>query len=120
MTSLFIYLKAPPAAARETLPIVATKREYRPMRNGPCTPITRPPKMSKSWLIRGAAQYLGKLKETVGEKRGPMNSVNYLTSLAALKNQFREEKVYLHLKLYLAKSYKQEYSSNYRHTVMET
>ena len=42
-------------------------------------PITGPPKMSKSWLIRGAPQSLGKMKEeTGGEKRGPMNSVNYL------------------------------------------
>ena len=34
------------------------------MRNGSCVPpITGPPKMSKSWLIREAAQYLGKMKE---------------------------------------------------------
>ena len=64
---LLIYLKgcgttlkeAPPAAARETLPIVATNLE--------CTaqcgtvsvpPITGPPKMSKLWRIRTAAQFL--------------------------------------------------------------
>ena len=54
--------------------------EYRAMRNGPYTPFTGPPKMSESWLIRReAAQYLGKMKEkTAREKRGPMNSVNYL------------------------------------------
>ena len=71
---------APPAAARETLPIVSTKldstMQCETLR---VLSITGPPIMSKSWLIRGAAQYLGKMKEeTVGEKRGPANSVNYL------------------------------------------
>ena len=67
----FIYLKGcgtalkedPPAAARETLPIVATKLESTAQCGKiPVPPITGPPKMSKSWLIRGAAQYLGKMK----------------------------------------------------------
>ena len=72
--------EAPPAAARATLPIVATKLESTTQCGTvPVPPITGPPKMSKSWLIRGAAQYLEKMKEeTVGEKRGPMNSVNYI------------------------------------------
>ena len=55
-TPIFFYLKgfgtvlmeAPKAAARETFPTVW---EYRAMRN--CLSITEPPKMSKSFLIRG-------------------------------------------------------------------
>ena len=67
--------------------------------------------MSKSWLIRGAAQYLGKLKEeTVGEKRGPMISVNYLPHWPC--SQTSLGKAYLHLNFNLAKSYKQESSPN--------
>ena len=88
---IFIHLKdratalkeVPPAAAQETLPIVATKLES----TGQCgtvpvPPITEPPKMSKSRQIRGAAQYFGKIKEeTVGEKKGLMTFVNYLPHL---------------------------------------
>ena len=42
------------------------------------------------------------------------------TSLAAFTDQIREGKTYLHLKLNLAKSYKQDSSPNYTHIVMET
>ena len=83
-----IYLKGyettqkepPPAAAWETLPNVATKLESTAQcRTVPVPPITVPPKMSKSWLIREAAQYLGKIKETVGEKKGAYElSTTYL------------------------------------------
>ena len=80
--TLFIYLKsygtalseAPPTAARVTFPIVATKLESTAQCNTvPVLPITGPLKMSKLWLIRGAAQNLGKIKKkTVGEKKeGP-------------------------------------------------
>ena len=40
--------------------------KYRALRNGSCLlerDRSGPPKMGKSWLIRGAAQYLGKIKE---------------------------------------------------------
>ena len=49
-----------------------------------------------------------------------MNSANFLPSLAAFMTQLREGKAYLDIKLNLAKSYKQEASSNYTHSVMET
>ena len=78
-----IYLKscgtalkeAPPAAARGNFAHCCHGTgEYRAMRNGPCTPISGPPKMRKLWLIREATQYLGKMiEETVGEKKeGPL------------------------------------------------
>ena len=72
--------ETPSTAARETLLIVAAKLESTAQCGTvPVPPITGPPKMNKSLIIRGAAQYLGKMKEeTVGEKRGSMNSVNYL------------------------------------------
>ena len=72
--------EAPPAPARETFPIVAAKLESTVQCGTvPALPITGPPKMSKSWQIKGAAQYLVKMKEeTVGEKRRSTNSVNYL------------------------------------------
>ena len=77
--------------------------------------------MSKLWLIRGAAQYLGKMKEeTVGGKKGVHELGQLPISLAAFTDQFREGKVYLHLKLNLAKTYKQEASPNYTRSVMET
>ena len=40
-------------------------------------------------------------------------------SLAVLTDQYREGKAYLHLKLNLAKSYNQEVSPNYTHSVIE-
>ena len=43
-----------------------------------------------------------------------------LTSLTAFTDQFREEPAYLHLKLNLAKLYKQEAFPSYTHSVMET
>ena len=58
----FIYLKGcgtalkevPPVAAREALPIVATKVESTAQcETVPVPPITGPPKMSNSWLFRG-------------------------------------------------------------------
>ena len=71
---------APPAEHGK--PCLFLPRTWKVLRNTErslYTSITGPPKMSKSWLIKGAAQYLGKMKEeTVGEKLGPMNSVNYL------------------------------------------
>ena len=55
--------EAPPGAARKTQPIVAElNREYRTMPI-PVLPITGPPNMNQSWLIKGAAQYLEKMKE---------------------------------------------------------
>ena len=59
------------AAARETLPIVAAKLESTAQGGTvPVSSITGPPKMSNSWLIRGAAQYFEKMREeTVGEKK---------------------------------------------------
>ena len=78
--------EAPPAAARETLHSVATKLESTAQCGTVPVPlINGPPKISKSWLIRRAAQYLGKMKEAVGEKREPMNS-QLPTSLAAFTN----------------------------------
>ena len=50
-------------------------------------------------------------EETVGEKKA--HELGQLpTSLAAFTDQFRKEKAYLHLKLNLAKSYKQEEERN--------
>ena len=99
---IFLYLKgcgtvlkkAPPAAARETLPIFAAKLEsIAQCGTVPVPPITGPPKMNKSWLIRRAAQYLGKMKEkTVVDKRGPMNSVNYLPHWPRSRTKFRKGK----------------------------
>ena len=68
--------------------------------------------MRKTWLIKGAAQYLGKMEETVGENM-THELYQLSTSLAAFTDQFSEEKSYLHLKLNLAISYKQEASPNY-------
>ena len=57
----------------------------------PVPPITEAPKLSKSWLIRGAAQYLGKMKEgTVGEKKGAHELNQLPTSLIAFRDQLRE------------------------------
>ena len=72
--------------------------------------------MSMSWLIRGLLKYLK--NETVVAKRGPMNS-QLPISLTAFTDQFREEKVYLHLILNLAESYNQKASPNYTHSVTE-
>ena len=81
----FIYLKgcepalkeAPTAAAREALPIIATKlKSAAQCGTVSVPPITGPPKMSKSWLIRGGT--VPWKNETLEEKRGPMNCVNYL------------------------------------------
>ena len=50
-----------PAAARETLPIVAAKLENTAQCGTvPEPPITGPPKMRKSWLIRGQHSTLEK------------------------------------------------------------
>ena len=109
------------AAARETLPIVATKLESTAQcETVPIPPITGPPKMSKSWLIRMAAQYIGKLKRDSGRKKGAHELGQLPTSLAAFMDQFREEKAYRHLKLNLAKSYYQEAFPNSTHSVMAT
>ena len=49
--------------------------------------------MSKSWLITEAAQDLGKInEETVGEKRVPMNSVNYLLHWPRSRQSFEKER----------------------------
>ena len=48
-------------------------RHWRVPRNAeqsPVPPINGPPKMRKSWLIRGAAQCLGKIKEETVRKKG--------------------------------------------------
>ena len=65
--------EALPAAARETLFIVATKLEsIAKCGTIPVPPITGIPKMSRSWRIRGAAQYMEKMKaETMENKGGP-------------------------------------------------
>ena len=98
-TKVLIYLKdcrtalkeAPPAAARETLPIVSTKVEsIAQCGTVPVPPITGPSKMSKSWLTRGAAQYLGKMKEDSGRKKRAHELGQLPTSLAALMDQFWE------------------------------
>ena len=111
---LFIYLKGygtalkeePPAAARDTLPIVATKLESTAQCGTlPVPPITGPPKINKSWLIRGTAQYIGKMKEETVKKNGTHELGNYLPHWPR-SDQFREGKVYLHLKLNLGKLYK--------------
>ena len=59
-------------------------------------------------------------EETVEQKKGAHELGQLTTSLVALTDQFREGKAYLHLKLNLAKSYRQEASPNYTHSVMET
>ena len=59
-------------------------------------------------------------EETVEEKKGTHELGKLPTSLAAFMDQLRVGKAYLHLKLNLAKSYKQEASPNYTHSVMET
>ena len=88
------------------------------MGNGPCTPHYRTAQMNKSWLIRRAAQYLGKMKEeTVGENMGPMNSGNYLPHWPRSRTSLGKGR---HLKLNLAKSYKQKIYPNYTLIVMET
>ena len=75
--------EAPPAAARETLPIVATKLESTTQCGTvPVSPITEPPKMSKSWLVRGegGTVYIAwkNDRRDSERKRGPMTLVNYL------------------------------------------
>ena len=50
------------------------------------------------------------------KKRGAHELCQLPTSLAAFANQFRERKAYLHLKLNLAKLYKQKASPNYTHS----
>ena len=75
--------------------------------------------MSKRWLIREAAQYFGKRKKRQWEKKGSHELGQLPTSLAAFTDEFRKVKKYLHLKWNLAKSYEQEASSNYTHSVME-
>ena len=97
--------------------------EYHAMRNCSCTPITGPPKLSSSWQFRGGGRYkiLGKWNKRQREKKKRAHEHAQLpTSLAAFTNQFREGKVYLHLKCNLTKSYKQKAFSNYAHSVMET
>ena len=77
--------KALSAAALEILPIVATKLEST-ARCGtfPVPPISGPPKMNKSWLIRGAAQYLEKMKKRdSGRNKGTYELGQLPTSLAA-------------------------------------
>ena len=76
--------------------------------------------MSKMWLIRVAAQYLKKWKKRVREKKKRAHELGQLpTSLAPLTDQYRKGNTYLHLKLNVAKSYKQEVSPNYTHNIME-
>ena len=58
-------------------------------------------------------------EETVREK-GAHELGQLPISLSAFTDQFREGKAYIHLKLIPAKSYKQEASPNYTHSVMET
>ena len=54
----------------------------------PVLPITGPLKMSKSWVIRGAAQYLGKMKEETVREEGAHELCQLPTSLAAFADQF--------------------------------
>ena len=115
--------EAPSAAARETLPIVAAKLESTAQWwTVPVPPITGPLKVSKTCLIKGAAQYILKNERRDSEKKNKRGHelCQLPTSLAAFTDQFREGKAYLHLKLNLAKSHKQEASPNYTHSVMES
>ena len=65
-----VLMEALPAAVRETLPIVSAKVESTAQcRTVPVSPITEPPKMRRSWLIGGAAQYLEKMKEQTVRKK---------------------------------------------------
>ena len=52
-------------------------------------------------------------EETVEERKRAHELCQLPTSLAAFTDQFKEGKAYLHLKLNLAKSYKQKASPNY-------
>ena len=109
-----------PAAARETLFIVAAKVESTEQcRTVPVPLITEPPKTSNSWLIRWVVQYLGKMKgRDSGRKKKEVHEFCQLpTSLAAFTDQFREGS--LQLKLNLANLCKQEAFPNYTHSVME-
>ena len=80
--------------------------------------------MSTLWLIGEgrAVQYLGKMKKKKRQwnKKRTHELCQLPTSLAAIANEFRKGEAYLHLKLNLAKSYKQEASPNYTQSVMET
>ena len=111
----------PPAAAQETLPIVAAKLESTAQYGTvPVPPITGLPRKSILWLIKGAVQYLGKIKEETVEKKEAHELCQLHTPLASFTDQLREGKAYLHLKLNLARSYKQKASPNYTHSVIET
>ena len=125
----FIYLKgcgtalkeAPPAAAQDPLPIFATKLESIAQCGAfPVSPFTGLPTMRKSWLIREAAQYIGKMKEETVRKKGRPWTLLTTYRISRVHESVREGKAYLHLKLNLAKSYKQEAFRNYIHSVMET
>ena len=107
---------APPAAARETLPHVATKLES----TAQCRmfPVPPPPHYrTAAQNEQVVANEGGGIDETV-RKKGAHELCQLPTSLAAFTDQFREGKAYIHLKLNLAKSYKQEATSNYTHNVM--
>ena len=84
--------KAPLAAARENLPIVAAKLESTAQcRTVPVPSNTGLPKMRESWLIKGAAQCRGKMnEETVGDKKRVHELSQLPPSLTALTDQFRE------------------------------
>ena len=87
--------------------------EYRLMRNGSCTPHYRTAQTEQVVANRKAALYLSKNEKDCGRKKRAHELCQLPTSLAAFMDQFREGKTYLHFKLNLAKSYKQEASPNY-------
>ena len=69
--------------------------------------------------LGGTAPWKNERRDS-GRKKGAHELGQLPTSLAAFTDQFREGKAYLHLKLNLAKTYKQESSPNYTHSVMKT
>ena len=83
--------EAPLTSARETLPNVAAKLESTAECGMvPIPPITNPPNMSKSWLIREAVQCSGKMKEETLKKKSAHELCQLLTSLTARTIQFME------------------------------
>ena len=92
------------------------------MRNGPCTRhyrTTQNEQVVADYRGGGIVPWKYERRDS-GRKKVARELCQLHTSSAAFTDQFREGKPYLHLKLNLAKSYKQEDSPNYTHSVMET
>ena len=89
------------AAARESRPIVAAKlASTAQCGTVPVPPIIRPPKMSKSWLIRGGGTVAWKneKKRDSGRKKGSVNPVSYLPHWPRSRTSLG--KAYLHAQRY--------------------